>query len=921
MTVSRNISVALVAMLGLGWAMPAGAQLVINEVCANNKSAIRNGSSNPDYVELYNPTANTVSLAGWSLTDATNSPIKYVFPASATIGPGEFLIVWCDSDTNEPGLHTGFKLKDNTDDVGLFKNSILQDYVVFGLQIPDWPISRAPDGSGAWQLSRATPGAANAAVTQFGSPFALKINEWMATNSAGALKDWVEIYNPATNGPVVLTGIVISDTSGFAGKKALPPLSFINSNGFIRFWANDNALPFPAADADELPFKISSSNGDDLYLYSATGVLIDYVNFLGQAQTRDWSQGRLPDGDSNIVYFPPNRTTPGDSNFLPLTNVVANEILAHTDPPLEDAIEFYNPNPTAADLSNFWLSNNEFNPKKYRLPANTIVQPYTYLVIYENQFNNPANPSQNPIPFTFNSARGDQVALFSADAAGNLTGYRLIKEFGATENGVSLGRYVKSDGGTDYVPMSSLSLGTYVTAQHPPELISVFRTGAGTNNPYPLVGPIVISEIMYHPSDIIEGTNRLDNSLDEYVELRNIASTNVPLYNPLENTNRWQVSGGIEFEFPTGANLPPGGSLLLVNFDPATNAAQLAAFRAVYGLGPETPLYGPYKGKLANSVMTIELNKPDWVQKPPHPDAGYVPRILVEKVKYEDTAPWPTNGVDGGGYSLHRLSLSGYGNDQTNWFGAVPTPGAADFPPAIQSPPQGQAAGLGGTVVLSVGATGTGPLSYQWQRNGTNLPGQVSSNLTLVGVTAAQAGDYRVVVSNPLGGATSAVATVTISAGPAITQSPQSQSVIAGGNAHFSVTASGSGALSYQWQFNTQNLGGQTASNLVLVNVQTNQAGGYRVLVSDSGGTSTSAVATLTVAGPPNLAPPQKNGDGSFVFGFGTTPGFTYAVDGTTNLTHWSTVAIYSNAAGTIQITDQGANGHKFYRARIVSAP
>ena len=75
----------------------------------------------------------------------------------------------------------------------------------------------------------------------------------------------------------------------------------------------------------------------------------------------------------------------------------------------------------------------------------------------------------------------------------------------------------------------------------------------------------------------------------------------------------------------------------------------------------------------------------------------------------------------------------------------------AGQPPDITSQSQNQTVTNGASVTFSVNATGTPPLSFQWQCNGTNLPGAVSSNLTLTGVTFAQAGIYAAVVTNATG--------------------------------------------------------------------------------------------------------------------------------------------------------------------------
>jgi hypothetical protein len=127
----------------------------------------------------------------------------------------------------------------------------------------------------------------------------------------------------------------------------------------------------------------------------------------------------------------------------------------------------------------------------------------------------------------------------------------------------------------------------------------------------------------------------------------------------------------VDFDFNASHVLPPGGFLQVVSFDPATNAAALAQFRARYG--SNSVLVGPYDGKLDNGGEGIELKWPD------APDAdGSVPYILVEKVIYGDHYPWPAE-ADGLGASLQRVSATGYGNDPTNWLAALPSLGLPGF--------------------------------------------------------------------------------------------------------------------------------------------------------------------------------------------------------------------------------------------------
>jgi hypothetical protein len=82
--------------------------------------------------------------------------------------------------------------------------------------------------------------------------------------------------------------------------------------------------------------------------------------------------------------------------------------------------------------------------------------------------------------------------------------------------------------------------------------------------------------------------------------------------------------------------------------------------------------------------------------------------------------------------------------------------------PAITTQPVGKTVTYGETVTLNVTATGSGPLAYQWQCNGVDVPGATGSTLTLAGIQTAQAGLYSVTVGNSVGSISSAVAPVNV---------------------------------------------------------------------------------------------------------------------------------------------------------------
>lgn len=635
--------------------------LVLNEVLAAPGSQTNSDGSVADWVELYNPSPTDLALGGMSLTDDSPTTHRWVFPAGLTLPAGSRRLVKFDGNapasTNDTGLlNTGFGLNNSGDAVYLYSASAtLLDSVVFGPQADGFSLARVPDASGDWTLALPTPGSGNLAA-ELGSTADVRINEWAASVANGP--DWFELYNAGLQ-PVALGGLYLTDKLNNRTKHLVAPLSFLGTatNGFLKFIADGDT----AQGANHVAFSLDAG-GEALGLFPpGTGPAIDSVTF--GPQTTGVSEGRFPDGAANRVFF----TTPsaGEPNWLPLTNVFINEVLTHTDLPLEDAVELHNASAVPVDISGWWLSDDKDELRKFHIPAGTVLAPGGYAVFYEYQFNpEPGVPGS----FSFNSAKGDSVWLSATDANGLLNGFRDRARYGPQFNGISFGR-VPTSTGVDFVAMQALSFGTDVTAMSPTNQIDLFRTGRGAPNAAPRVGPVVLSEIMYHP--LVFGTN--DNARDEFVELHNPGFATVPLYDPYHPTNGWRLRGGVDFDFNTSHSLAPGDFLLLVSFDPATDAAAVAAFRTAYGTNGT--LVGPFRGRLDNAGESLELYAPDNPQTLP-PDVGLVPYVLIERVAYSDAAPWPTNAA-GFGLSLQRLSLAAYGNDPTNWFAALPSAGYA----------------------------------------------------------------------------------------------------------------------------------------------------------------------------------------------------------------------------------------------------
>jgi hypothetical protein len=180
----------------------------------------------------------------------------------------------------------------------------------------------------------------------------------------------------------------------------------------------------------------------------------------------------------------------------------------------------------------------------------------------------------------------------------------------------------------------------------------------------------------------------------------------------------------------------------------------------------------------------------------------------------------------------------------------------APTPPVITVQPQSRTNISGYPAIFNVTASGSFPLRYQWNFNGTNINGATNATLTLANVQPADAGIYVVTVTNLYGSVLSSNAVLTVlTLPPTITLQPDNQAVYEGFPASFMVVATGSLPLCYQWTFSGTNIAGATNITLTLANVQFSQAGNYAVLVTNLYGSVLSSNAALTVSPLPPCAP------------------------------------------------------------------
>jgi hypothetical protein len=156
----------------------------------------------------------------------------------------------------------------------------------------------------------------------------------------------------------------------------------------------------------------------------------------------------------------------------------------------------------------------------------------------------------------------------------------------------------------------------------------------------------------------------------QFIELANITSAAMPLFDSVRPTNVWKIDGVGSFAFPTSTVLPECSTLIVCSTNPA-------AFRAQYAVSSLVPVFGPWSGALDEDGETLKLLQPG----DPEPD-GTVPYYRVDHVSYRAVAPWP---MAGNGVSLEKVPLQAYGNDPAYWR-AGPTNGTPGIPSSNRPP-------------------------------------------------------------------------------------------------------------------------------------------------------------------------------------------------------------------------------------------
>jgi hypothetical protein len=326
--------------------------------------------------------------------------------------------------------------------------------------------------------------------------------------------------------------------------------------------------------------------------------------------------------------------------------IVINEVLAHSHDTAPDWIELHNISSVSVDVGGWSLSESRKNLSQYVIAEGTVIPPDGYLVFYESRhFGNLLDPGTRD-PFRL-SENGDTLYLYSG-ADPNYPQCLVEQSFGASETWITFGRHLKSDGTYVFPLLSSAT--------------------PGSANADPLIGPVVINEIMYHPS--------ADGDA-EYIELLNISADPVTLFDSA-SLLPWRLTTdtGLNATLPTDVpiTLAPREHLLL--------AKKLSVVRQCYTVPVDVQALQWASGKLTNSGETIHLWKPGDAD-----EVGTRYWIEADRVTFSDGShggvfaggvdPWPT-GPDGDGQSLNRRAPTQYGDDPNSWEAALPTPGSTN---------------------------------------------------------------------------------------------------------------------------------------------------------------------------------------------------------------------------------------------------
>ncbi|HUS35093.1 MAG TPA: immunoglobulin domain-containing protein, partial [Verrucomicrobiae bacterium] len=276
----------------------------------------------------------------------------------------------------------------------------------------------------------------------------------------------------------------------------------------------------------------------------------------------------------------------------------------------------------------------------------------------------------------------------------------------------------------------------------------------------------------------------------------------------------------------------------------ATSATYSVAASLLTHSGSYTVRISNAAGSAVSTPAVITILAPPTITSQPSSKTANAGTTVTFTVSATGSAPltyaWFKNGASISGATSATLTLQNVQASANGLYTVVVSNGAGSAssigatltvvtPPAITAQPQAITVNVGAAINLSVTASGTAPLSYQWLKGGVNISGATGPTLSIAAANANDAGNYSVRVSNAAGSVTSSSVAVTVVSPPAITTQPVAQTLNAGGTISLSVTATGSLPLAYQWTKDQVNISGATSATFSKTAAQGSDAGSYQV--------------------------------------------------------------------------------------------
>ncbi|HON07857.1 MAG TPA: lamin tail domain-containing protein, partial [Verrucomicrobiota bacterium] len=615
---------------------------------------------------------------------------------------------------------------------------------------------------------------------------------------------------------------------------------------------------------------------NDSYLYEQN----NYANYPGS-----WSASAFIKG------------SPGSADpVLSSQQVLINEVIINSDfsnPALSNNwIELYNPSSPDIILGDGWfLSDDPAALNKWGIPASTVVPANGFVALNLGIFTN-----QTLVNL---SKAGGQVYL-SYIKGGNEDRVVDIARFKGTGNGLSWGRYPDGNpywstlsrqtvGSTNAAPIKTLVISEIYF--HPPDLPD------GSDN----TQDEFIEIFNPSPTTITMSQQwRIDGGVEFYFPTNvSIASGEYALIVNFDPTNTAQLdafkfqvgisNSNLKIFGPYSGKLANDGERVALEYQTIVDAtlnqtAFVIADEVIYFDRSPWPCGADGSG---NSIQRVNTNKngndpENWNAQLPTPGLERtpippgVPEIVAQPrskivptnanvsfaVSLCGTPPYTYQWMFNGNYLINetnstlnlynvRLTDSGeYSVVVGNSAGAITSAVAVlivQLPPEITLQPQSLITTGYTTVIMTVAASGTEPIYYQWLFNGIPIQGATNSVLTLTNVNKSNEGQYNVIVYNSAGSSISSTATLTLMMPPFIEQNPQSTNIIEKSTTIFTVQAIGDPPLYYQWLFNGNPIDGANSTSLIITNASDTDEGDYSVIVTNQYGIAISEPAHLTV--------------------------------------------------------------------------